>query len=685
MDDLFPESSGRIPSLSSYIHYQAAIPHPNSTKHPVTDTGSDPKDGQVRLLHEQLVYQWVIAGSESNLALSNSWLLFELIIRGMIEHLEQLKLVSSTRKGRFSAQMNHDLMSLVDNIARKIVDLHCSDATKNAQNLNTSLGFFIFDLLSIMDRGFVFGLIKTYYGAMRQRITSTPDLVHYKLDLLRIICSHEHFVALNLPFATPFTVLSAPCSPTASVNSNNSQNSFLNALMNSDNSLYAELSQEFRQQHFLVGLVLTELAQVLELPSAPLHGKVIRCVRNLMTWHDGDARFAEREAKARVAALYLPLLGIIMDTIPQFHQFLVDSHDRFQSIGLLDDYQGPHVSLGNPTINPEVAFAISGSRMYTLNTAETAKQNRSPLSSENTRHLLSCFLWTLKNLDNSVLYRWMMGMAPHRLHKMLQVLNTCLPAFEYKGKKRRAMVSRNASSFRRTAPPADIEKLEECIRGTTSARTDFINRRKDKNSTDKLRWRKDQMAYKSQFYDNPLRPDTETTSAGGELNFYVDGNLATEIAMIVLDALELVVQVATASEMHNSLLGVVLKVLLHALSRNQSTVALQNFFASQRSLVFKFHNLLFDEESDSCADLCLLLLKHCGSQLPSVRSQAAASLYSLMRQNFEIGNVSEILTFTISSTYHCFCLFLCPTELCPCENASDHVVKLAGGNEFVVQ
>lgn len=642
MEDLYPEASGRIPILSTYVQYQAFIPHPSSTNNPNrmttirTETESsfaaaagEHKDGLVRLLHEQLVYQWVMCGSDTNLALSNSWLLFELIVKGMVEHLEQMKLLRAPRKGRFSAQMTHDLVSLVENMSRKIIDLHGSDAVKSAQSLNASLGFFLFDLLSIMDRGFVFGLIKTYYNVLKQKIVSSPDLVHYKLDLLRIVCSHEHYVALNLPFATPYTVLSAPCSPTASVNSNNSQNSFLNALMNSDNSLYAELSQEFRQQHFLVGLVLTELAQVLEIQNAPLHGKAIRCVRNLMTWHDADTRFADKEAKARVATLYLPLLGIIMDAIPQFHQFLVDSHDRFQSIGLLDDYQGPHVSIGNPTINPEVAFAISGSRMYSFNIDPS--KNKSPLSSENTRHLLSCFLWTLKNLDNSVLFRWMLGMPPHRLHKMLQVLNTCLPAFEYIGKKRRP-VQRNTSSFRKTA---DIEKLEECIRGTTSARNDFINRRKDKNSTEKLRWRKDQMAYKSQFYDNPLRQEVD-----GEVAYYIDGNLSTEISMIVLDSLELVVQVATASEIHNNLLGVILKVLLHALSRNQSTVALQNLFSSQRSLVFKFHNLLFDEESDSCADLCLLLLKHCGSQLPSVRSQAAASLYLLMRQNFEIGNVS---------------------------------------------
>lgn len=158
---------------------------------------------------------------------------------------------------------------------------------------------------------------------------------------------------------------------------------------------------------------------------------------------------------------------------------------------------------------------------------------------------------------------------------------------------------------------------------------------------------------RSQFYDSISKSEVET-----ELTSHIEGSLATEMCLVVLDTLEMIVQVASTSEIHHSLLGVVLKVLLHALARNQSTLALQNLFATQRSLIFKYHNLLFDEESDSCADLCLLLLKHCGSQLPSIRSQAAASLYLLMRQNFEIGNVIQLAlspsVFFVCSTLHSF-------------------------------
>lgn len=186
---------------------------------------------QIRLLHEEIALHWVVSsGNASEMSMTNSWLLFELMIKSMIEHLDITQSLNSPRKNRFPHQFTDDLSTLVHLVATKVVGMHNNDV-KLAQSLNASLAFFIFDLLSIMDRGFVFGLIKVYYKVIISKSLSIPDLIHYKLDFLRIVCSHEHFVALNLPFATPYTLVSAPCSPTPSVASNNSQTSYMSTVV----------------------------------------------------------------------------------------------------------------------------------------------------------------------------------------------------------------------------------------------------------------------------------------------------------------------------------------------------------------------------------------------------------------------------------------------------------------------
>jgi len=53
--------------------------------------------------------------------------------------------------------------------------------------------------------------------------------------------------------------------------------------------------------------------------------------------------------------------------------------------------------------------------------------------------------------------------------------------------------------------------------------------------------------------------------------------------------------------------------------------------------------LIFEEETDQCADLSLRLLEKCTSNNTNIRMQSAASLYMLMRHNFSMGNVSALL------------------------------------------
>ena len=95
---------------------------------------------------------------------------------------------------------------------------------------------------------------------MLYQATIDPAASQLRLEFLRIVCSHEHYVTLNLPFPTPLYP-SPPPSPTNSVSSIGSAMSSYTVIIG--NSM-AELSTAFRQQHFLAGLILSELALALE-------------------------------------------------------------------------------------------------------------------------------------------------------------------------------------------------------------------------------------------------------------------------------------------------------------------------------------------------------------------------------------------------------------------------------------
>ena len=48
-----------------------------------------------------------------------------------------------------------------------------------------------------------------------------------------------------------------------------------------------------------------------------IHQRAISVLRNLLYNHDLDVRYTDPEVKSRLAALYLPVIGIVIDALPQ--------------------------------------------------------------------------------------------------------------------------------------------------------------------------------------------------------------------------------------------------------------------------------------------------------------------------------------------------------------------------------
>uniref|UniRef100_A0A8C5AXU2 Dedicator of cytokinesis 7 n=1 Tax=Gadus morhua TaxID=8049 RepID=A0A8C5AXU2_GADMO len=565
------------------------------------------------LFHEELALQWVVSsGSVREGALQQAWFFFELMVKSIIHHLYFAQRLESPRKNRFPERFMDDITALVSTIAGDIVSRYQKDL-ELVERLNTSLGFFLNDLLSVMDRGFVFSLIKTYW---KQVSAANPTLESLRLDFLRIVCSHEHYVTLNLPCS----LLTPPASPSPSVSSSSG---FSTHVQDQKIANMFELSIPFREQHFMAGLVLSELSVILDMFG--LHKKVVNVVHNLLSSHDSDPRYADPEVKARVALLYLPLIGIVMEALPQLHDFTGSGEEAD----------------GDALISQTVAMAIAG-------TSAAPPMSRPSSFLLNTRSLLICLLWVLKNADEMVLQKWFTDLSVSQLNRLLDLLYLCVSCFEYKVEGNGWQCSKSPLTFKKSK---DMKaKLEEAILGSIGARQEMVRRKRSPSgsafgSQENLRWRKDMTHWRQ----NSEKMDK--TRAELEHEALIDGNLATEANLTILDTLEIVT--ASVTETKESILGGVLKVLLHSMACNQSALYLQHCFATQRALVSKFPELLFEEETEQCADLCLRLLRSCGSSISTIRAHASASLYLLMRQNFEIGNnfarVKMQVTMSLSS------------------------------------
>ncbi|XP_045063668.1 dedicator of cytokinesis protein 7-like isoform X8 [Coregonus clupeaformis] len=469
-----------------------------------------------KLFHEELALQWVVSsGIVREGAIQQAWFFFELMVKSIIHHLYFTDRLESPRKNRFPERFMDDITALVSTIAGDIVSRVQKDL-ELVERLNTSLAFFLNDLLSVMDRGFAFSLIKTYWKQVsaKQYMLQNPTLESLRLDFLRIVCSHEHYVTLNLPCS----LLTPPASPSPSVSSATSQSSsFSTHAQDQKIANMFELSVPFREQHYLAGLVLAELAVILD-PEAEamfgLHKKVISVVHNLLSSHDSDPRYNDPEVKARVAILYLPLIGIVMETLPQLHDF-TESHNQWGRPGGAQGSAGgavgdESVEDGSSMISQTVAMAIAGtstpvSRPGSVLLNPQASRLHGTFSAESSRSLLICLLWVLKNADECVLQKWFTDLSVSQLNRLLDMLYLCVSCFEYKahvvftmqGKK--AFERMNSLTFKKSK---DMKaKLEEAILGSIGARQEMVRRSRGQlerspsgsafGSQENLRWRKD--------------------------------------------------------------------------------------------------------------------------------------------------------------------------------------------------
>ncbi|XP_038615024.1 dedicator of cytokinesis protein 9 isoform X11 [Tachyglossus aculeatus] len=559
----------------------------------------------------------------SNKLLKYSWFFFEVLIKSMAQHMIENSKVKLLRNQRFPASYHHAVETVVNMLMPHITQKY-RDNPEASKNANHSLAVFIKRCFTFMDRGFVFKQINNYISCFAPGDPKT--LFEFKFEFLHVVCNHEHYIPLNLPM------------PFGKGRIQRYQ----------DLQLDYSLTDDFCKNHFLVGLLLREVGNALQ-EFREVRQIAISVLKNLMIKHSFDDRYSSRSHQARIATLYLPLFGLLIENVQRINVKDVSPFPVNPSISAKEEPLT--LPIANPLVTPQKSGntldnslhkdlfgAISGiAAPYTTSTPNIncvrnadsrgslistdsgtslpernneksnsldKHQQSGPLGSSVVRcdkldqseikSLLMCFLYILKSMSDDALFTYWHKSSTSELMDFFTISEVCLHQFQYMGKR-------------------------------YIARTGMMHARLQQLSS----------------LDNSLTFNHSYGHSDADVlhQSLLEANIATEVCLTALDTLSLFTMAfknqLLADHGHNPLMKKVFDVYLCFLQKHQSETALKNVFSALRSLIFKFPSTFYEGRADMCAALCYEILKCCNSKLSSIRTDASQLLYFLMRNNFD--------------------------------------------------
>uniref|UniRef100_A0A8C2LZG5 Dedicator of cytokinesis 9 n=1 Tax=Cricetulus griseus TaxID=10029 RepID=A0A8C2LZG5_CRIGR len=581
----------------------------------------------------------------SNKLLKYSWFFFDVLIKSMAQHLIENNKVKLLRNQRFPASYHHAVETVVNMLMPHITQKF-RDNPEASKNANHSLAVFIKRCFTFMDRGFVFKQINNYISCFAPGDPKT--LFEYKFEFLRVVCNHEHYIPLNLPM------------PFGKGRIQRYQ----------DLQLDYSLTDEFCRNHFLVGLLLREVGTALQ-EFREVRVIAISMLKNLLIKHSFDDRYASRSHQARIATLYLPLFGLLIENVQRIN--VKDVSPFPVNPGSIVKDEPLAVPTGNPLMTPQkgntldhslhkdLLGAISGiASPYTastpnINSVRNADSRGSLISTDSgnslpernpeksnsldkhqqsgmlgnsvvrcdkldqseIKSLLMCFLYVLKSMSDDALFTYWNKASTTELMDFFTISEVCLHQFQYMGKR---YIARNQEGL-------------GAIGHDRKSQTLPVSR----NRTGVMHARLQQLG----SLDNSVTFNHSYGHSEADVlhQSLLEANIATEVCLTTLDTLSLFTLAfknqLLADHGHNPLMKKVFDVYLCFLQKHQSEMALKNVFTALRSLIYKFPSTFYEGRADMCASLCYEVLKCCNSKLGSIRTDASQLLYFLMRNNFD--------------------------------------------------
>ncbi|KAM8903388.1 dedicator of cytokinesis protein 10 isoform 2-T2 [Spinachia spinachia] len=632
-----------------------------------------------RTVHEELAKGMTFdLKSNEQTAVKNvlkfSWFFFELIVKSMAQNLLDSDKVKLPRPQRFPSSYLSRVETLVETVSEHIFWKN-KDLAEETRNANLAVAAFVKRCFTLMDRGFTFKLISNYINMITA--TDSKVLCERKFEFLREVCNHEHYIPLSLPLPSARITVSVP---------------------------EYNLTGEFCRKHFLTGLLLRELGLALQ-DEQDLRHLALATLKTLMAKHSLDCRYATKEKQARIASLYLPLYGLILDNMPRFflrdlfpiyftssdqgsrddlsvgggvaggvvpvtrHGNSVDasfskevlnSITAFSSLavatGNQTDSRGSLISVdSNPSNSDRNSEKMDGCEKFARPQSLIGYGSRcDKLDQAETRSLLMCFLHIMKTISEDVLVSYWHRAIHQEISDFFNILELCLQHFRFLGKRHIARKLAAAVKLAQSTQANGTLKVSNHPSQSSHPSSLFPQWMASSGGEGHRHARSQTMPIirsKNALTNPKLLQMMETDGNiqdGDTLSpTDIEANLSTEVALTVLDVLELFVhhhkKQLLLDEGQNALMKKVLDTYLLFFQINQSTATLRHIFAGLRLFVQKFPSAFFQGKADLCGCLCYEILKCCNHRSSSTQTEAAALLYFFMRKNFEFTKGKSIV------------------------------------------
>ncbi|CAI2357413.1 unnamed protein product [Caenorhabditis sp. 36 PRJEB53466] len=372
-------------------------------------------------LHESILEIWLRAsGNVREDAIVHCWFFLEVLLKSCSEHLTMTGRIHSSRKTRFEEGFLKNVETLVALLAQEVCN-RVEKEFENARQISNSLGYFLRDCFSIMDRTFVMKLIHTYAAALSEKSKSLKEqsncnkLLSIKIEFVRVVCSYEHYLIVNILTDVEPPVEGAPTGATPPLSS------LVGSRHKKNTAASWILTDTSRSTHYLSGLVLTNVNDAITSGSAIICAKAIETLKELLQSHELDSRIADGESAAQVANIYKPFVGIVLDNMDCL--------------------------FSDPMRNSvDVASIVSAE--------QAAKQEvKLQMDLSTTKKALCCMYWVLNHIYRTDLQDWLRAFDEQHMLKLLYLLQYTMSTFEIKDE--RDVVSKCSSD--RTS----LTKLDE--------------------------------------------------------------------------------------------------------------------------------------------------------------------------------------------------------------------------------